>query len=207
MPSARRPVGRPTRSPLPATARAPAARRADASADARRVRRPGAPRRRARSAPPEHRPRPPLLAPAVGSARDRQDEPRAAARGRGRRPFHDACRRSCRASSRSGRHRRGAGTADPARHPDDPVPRRDPPLQQGPAGRAAAARRGRHGHAHRRDDREPVLRGELGAAVADARLAARGPDRRRRRLPSSAARSTTRNAGSPVRSARPAASP
>ncbi|MFN8630255.1 MAG: AAA family ATPase [Chloroflexota bacterium] len=30
-------------------------------------------------------------------------------------------------------------------------------LQQGAAGRAPAARRGRHGHAHRRDDREPII--------------------------------------------------
>ena len=56
------------------------------------------------------------------------------------------------------RHRRG----------DDLLPRRDPPLQQGPAGRAAAGGRGGPDHADRRDDREPVLRGQLGAAVAGA---------------------------------------
>ena len=66
-------------------------------------------------------------------------------------------------------------------HADDPVPRRDPSLQQGPAGRPAAARRGRHGHAHRGDDREPVLRSQRRPPVADARLAPRGPDRRGRR--------------------------
>ena len=36
------------------------------------------------------------------------------------------------------------------------------------------ARRGRHGHAHRRDHGEPVLRGQLRAPLADAGVAARG---------------------------------
>jgi hypothetical protein len=49
-------------------------------------------------------------------------------------------------------------------------PRRDPPLQQGAAGRAAAGRRGGPRHADRRDDREPVLRGQLGAAEPHAGL-------------------------------------
>ena len=92
------------------------------------------------------------------------------------------------------------------RHADRPVPRRDPSVQQGPAGRAAPPRRGRHDHAHRRDDREPVLRGELRAPVADARLAPRGADRRGGRRRSSGGRSPTRNAGSPARSGRRAAS-
>ena len=62
-----------------------------------------------------------------------------------------------------------------------PLPRRDPPLQQGPAGRAAAPRRGRHGHPDRRDDGEPLLRGQRRPPVADARLASRAADRRRGR--------------------------
>ena len=49
---------------------------------------------------------------------------------------------------------------------DDPVPGRDPPLQQGAAGRAAAGGRVGADHADRRDHREPVLRGQLGAALA-----------------------------------------
>ena len=49
---------------------------------------------------------------------------------------------------------------------DDPLHRRDPPLQQGAAGLGAARGRGRARDADRRDDREPVLRGELGAALA-----------------------------------------
>ena len=68
-----------------------------------------------------------------------------------------------------------AGSRAPRRQrpPDDPLPRRDPPLQQGPAGCAAARRRGRAADADRRDDREPVLRGQLGAALAGPDLRAR----------------------------------
>ena len=55
--------------------------------------------------------------------------------------------------------RRSTARRRPARA-DGPLPRRDPPLQQGPAGRAAARRRGGPGDADRRDDREPVLRGQ-----------------------------------------------
>src|SRR3954468_11554444 len=44
----------------------------------------------------------------------------------------------------------------------DPLSRRDPPLQQGAAGRAAPRSGGGPRHADRGDDRESVLRGELG---------------------------------------------
>ena len=67
-----------------------------------------------------------------------------------------------------------------ARRAHDPVHRRDPPLQQEPAGRGAAARRERHGHADRRDDREPVVRGQRRAAVAGARVHAARARRRGR---------------------------
>ena len=64
---------------------------------------------------------------------------------------------------------------------DDPLPRRDPPLQQGPAGRPPAGRRVRARNADRSDDGEPLLRGQLGAPLAHAGL--RAP----------AARATTRS--------------
>ena len=66
----------------------------------------------------------------------------------------------------------------------DPLPRRDPPLQQGAAGRAAAGGRGGSRDADRRDDGEPVLRGQLRSALAlagvRARVARTGGSRDRR---------------------------
>ena len=59
----------------------------------------------------------------------------------------------------------------------DRLRRRDPPLQQGAAGRLPAARRGRRHRPDRRDDRESVVRGQRGAAVAleGVRAASRSP--------------------------------
>ena len=75
-----------------------------------------------------------------------------------------------------------AGDRAEARRPgDDLLPRRDPPLQQGPAGRAAARGRGGPRHADRGDDREPLLRGQLRAALAGAGLRAAGAGLRRPR--------------------------
>ena len=51
---------------------------------------------------------------------------------------------------------RAAHRARHQRHRHGVLPRRDPPLQQGPAGHAAAGGRGGRGDADRRDDREPV---------------------------------------------------
>ena len=65
---------------------------------------------------------------------------------------------------RAEERRRAAGRAD------DLLPRRDPPLQQGAAGRAAARGRGGAPDPDRGDDREPVLRGQLGAALSRTQL-------------------------------------
>ena len=92
--------------------------------------------------------------------------------------------------------------APPRRPLDGLLPRRDPPLQQGAAGRAAAGGRGRDDHADRRDDREPVLRGQLGAAVARAHLRAQGPLRRRRHDAAPARRSRSLGAEADRRRAR-----
>ena len=67
------------------------------------------------------------------------------------------------------------------RPPHHRLHRRDPPLQQGAAGRVPAARRGGRHRAHRRDDREPVVRGERGAAVALEGVRPARPRRRRGR--------------------------
>ena len=85
-----------------------------------------------------------------------------------------------------GRGARGAGAGGSSpRHrrwgrwdPDGVLPRRDPPLQQGPAGRAAAGGRGRSGHADRRDHREPRVRGQRRTALAHARVCIAGLERR-----------------------------
>ena len=52
------------------------------------------------------------------------------------------------------------------RPPDAPLHRRDPPLRQAAAGLRPARGRGRPRDADRRDDREPVLRGQPGAPLA-----------------------------------------
>ena len=73
--------------------------------------------------------------------------------------------------------------------------RRDPPLQQGAAGRAARARGvGRRG-ADRRHHREPLVRGERRAALALPGGRAEAARRRAARGAAAAARSTTRSAG------------
>ena len=73
-----------------------------------------------------------------------------------------------RAGRRQGHPRRGR--AGPGRAPRRPrhhgLRRRGAPLQQGAAGRLPAACGIGAVHLHRRDHREPVLRGQLGAAVA-----------------------------------------
>ena len=66
--------------------------------------------------------------------------------------------------------------------PDDPLRRRDSPLQQGAAGCVSPLRRSRHDHPHRRDDREPVVRSECGAALTVEGLRARAALPRRRRV-------------------------
>ena len=61
---------------------------------------------------------------------------------------------------------RAEATLRAERAAHDPVRRRGAPLQQGAAGRLPAVRRAGARHLHRRDDREPVVRGEQRAAVA-----------------------------------------
>ena len=97
------------------------------------------------------------------------------------------------------RDRAGAGAAAGQRAADDPLPRRDPPLQQGPAGRAAAGGRGRAADPDRGDHREPLLRGQLGAALARPGLRAAAARARRRWRSCCGGRSPTPSAGSPTR--------
>ena len=61
--------------------------------------------------------------------------------------------------------------------PDGRLHRRAASVQQGPAGRPAAARRGRDDHADRRHHREPVLRAQLAAPLPSAGLPPGAPHR------------------------------
>ena len=166
------PVTRPGAHARPA--RGGAARRAHAPGDARRLRRPGAPARprarRCARAIEQGRPHSMVLYGPPGSGKTTLARIVAAHAQRrvrgGSAPSRPAAPRS-----RAVIERADAPPPD-RRRADDLLPRRDPPLQQGPAGRAAAGRRGGPGDADRGDDREPVLRGQLGAALAHAGLRA-----------------------------------
>ena len=169
--------GAPSRTPWHARWRAPA------TPVAGRGRRPGAPAGRGLGAARRHRAGPAALDDPLRAAGLGQDDA-GPDRGRGgpRRAGGAAARsRPGRAEVRNvlerAQHRRAAGRADGV------LPRRDPPLQQGPAGRAAARGRGGPRHAHRRHDGEPLLRGQLGAALAlpDLRAAPAAGERHRGR--------------------------
>ena len=124
-----------------------------------------------------------------------QDDARAGDRRRDRRAPRAALGGELGHRRRARRHPGRARGARPSARRTRPLHRRDPPLQQGPAGRAAAGHRGRRRHADRRDHREPVLRGQLGAAVALPALPLRAARRRRSSSRSCGARSTTRERG------------
>ena len=82
--------------------------------------------------------------------------------------------------------------ARPAHHP---LRRRDPPLQQGAAGRLPAPRREGHDRPRRRHHGEPVLRGQRGAALPLPRLRAPAAGRGRPGGASSSARSAIAERG------------
>ena len=163
-----------------------AARAPPAAAHARRARRPGAHARRGLGTAPGDRRGPGRVGDLLRAARDRQDDARPDHRRDDRSGLRGALRglglgeRRPRRDRASARAPRCPGTAD------DPLPGRDPPLQQGPARRAAAGGRGGARHADRGDDGEPVLRGQLGAALPRPALRAAAADRggaRHRRPP------------------------
>ena len=87
-----------------------------------------------------------------------------------------------------------------------PLHRRDPSIQQGPAGCALAERRERHRHADRGDDREPLFRGDGRPALAEPGLDLEPAGRKRPRDDRSArsGRSGARAGRTPARRARTA---
>src|SRR5581483_6756148 len=160
-----------------AARRARAAGTASAAADARRVRRAAPCPRPGQCATACDRSRPRALARALRTARIREDDARPHRREHDRRRIRGAVGGV--GNGVAGPRRAGArtGAARRERASDDPVPRRDPPLQQGAAGRAPAGCRGGPRDADRRDHREPVLRAQLGPALAHAAVRARAPRR------------------------------
>ena len=146
--------------------------RPSASDDDRRDDRAAASARSRQAARGRLRVRQAALDAAVGPAGRGQDDARApdgacvqrrvhrALGGALRRQGHPRCRRA----------RRGDARAIAPAH--DPVRRRGPPLQQGAAGRVPPLRRAGARHLHRRDDREPVVRGQQRAPVARGGLCA-----------------------------------
>ena len=90
---------------------------------------------------------------------------------------------------------RGPRPALRRRPQDAAVHRRDPPLQQGPAGRAAARRRGRRGDPGRRDHGEPVLHHQQRAGQPQPRVPVRAALDRRHQDADAAGRWPTRSAG------------
>ena len=176
--------GGPRHRPLPPVPRrqppqGPAAGRADAAAHPRGVRRPGA-LPRPRQAAAAHAPgRPAQLADLLRPARHRQDRP-----GPRHRPPHPG-RVSCRSTPSPSGIKEVRDVLEEARAELEDTGRRTilfvdetAPLQQRPAGRAAAGRRGGPRHPDRGDDAEPVLRHQLAAAEPQPDLHLRAADAR-----------------------------
>ncbi len=128
------------------------ARNADASAHLPGVRRTSPSLGRGEAAHEADRRRTPSFHDPVGTPRDRQDDPRAPAGGRGRRRLPAAVRGELRRVGRP----TGDGPLQDDVVPDRTVRRRGAPLEQGAAGDPPAGDRGRVDHADRRHHREPV---------------------------------------------------
>ena len=135
-----------TSSPTPPTgARARSRRsRSGCGRDARRVRRPAARARRGLGAAARDRGGPRALLDPLRPAGQREDDARADRRRLDRRRVRGALGRVGDGQGRARGARARPRAARHDRHAHDPLPRRDPPLQQGAAGRAAprASRRG-----------------------------------------------------------------
>ena len=139
---------------------------------------------------------------ALGAARHRQDEHRPPHRRRDAQGVRAAQRGQRRGQGRARGRRAGPATARRARPGHDPVPRRGPPVQSHPAGRAAPARGGGPHRPRRRDHREPVLLAHRAAAQPVDAVPARAGRRRRPAGPRRRARSPTRSVGSATSTSR-----
>ena len=148
-------------------AAAGAARRAAAAEDARRGFGPGASDRARRRADPPDRRAVARLDDLLGAAGKRQDDGRAADRGLAQRRVRPGFGHPY-GRGRTEEDLRRRARAPLARAGHAPVRRRDPSLQPRAAGFLLACDGGRFDHAHRRDDRESLVRAQCVAAVARA---------------------------------------
>ncbi len=114
----------------------------------------------------------------LGPAGLRQDHPGAHRRQPHPRPLPAGQRGHQRGGGGAQDPHRGGGAQVHVRDAHHPLHRRDPPFQQGPAGRPAAGGGGRGHRAHRRHHREPLLRGELGPGLPGQDLPPGAPLRR-----------------------------
>ena len=147
------------------TARFRTARRPPAPARSRRILRAGTSSRQGEGAAPHHRKRPSGLHDLLGSARRGENDARPHHRAEDEGEVHRLFRRDERHQRNKTGDERG-GKRTQVRRKDHPLRRRDPPLQQGAAGRLSAlCRKGQH-HPHRRDDGEPLLRSQRGTPFA-----------------------------------------
>ena len=173
----------------------PAARGANASADAGRVRGPGAPPRPGQAAARGDRARRAGVDDLLGTARQREDDagaPRGDHDRAGVRPLQRGHRRRAAHPRDRGR---GPRSARGRRRRDHPLRGRDPPAQQGAAGQPPAALGGRHDHADRCHDGEPELRDQRRAALAHPGVRAPAAGRRATSRACSGGRWRTRSAG------------
>ena len=157
---------RPDPRPDQRSERASSPRRTDAPADARRIHRSGGSPRRGPSAATGHRGRSAAIDHPLGTTWHRKDDAGAGHRAGDTRKVRGVQRGALGDQGNPDGHGRGRGRPPPARTAHHPLHRRNPSLQQVAAGRVSPARRGRRYRPHRRDDRESLVRSELGAALA-----------------------------------------
>ena len=158
----------------------PAAGRSDASAHARRNCGAGASAGTGEISQPDGRGARAAFDDPLGSAGHGQDDPCDRARGAIGRGVPQACggdvgRRRPARGGRGGAPRSRSGQAHGGLH------RRDPSMEPRAAGRFPAARRERADHTDRCDDRESVVRGDLGAVIPNAAARAASAVRGKRR--------------------------
>ena len=151
--------------------------------DLRRAGRSGRSRRPGPPAAAGDRTRHPAVDHPVGPPRQRQDDPRPPHRRGDDLEVRRVQRGALGHQGDPGGAGGGGGGAGARRPEDDSLCRRDPPLQQGPAGRLPPPRRGGRHRPHRSHHREPLVRGQRGAALALAGVRAEAAAPRGRRHP------------------------